>query len=383
MSRNKLYIDGFSFAQPRKSGIGHIAEGLLVALEKEIRLKNLNTRIYIVVAFNKLKYVQKYHSDIISIKALPLPARIFNLLNNLNLVLPLDIFLGRGSYIFPNYRNWPLLFSKSYTYIHDLSFILYPEYTEPKNLSYLKKHIKRWIRRSDTLITASQYTKNEICETFNLKSTFVKVVPHGVTMPDKVRYSEDFIRKTLKKHEVAFEKYILVIGNIEPRKNIINLINAYESLPQQTRNSFGLIIVGGGGWKSQSITERIEHSIAAGYNVFRPKSYVTDDELQAFYARSSLLAMPSFYEGFGLPPLQAMSWGRPTLVANTSSLAELFGNASFLVDPGSVPDICRGLLQALSDTDYRHKDAAYRIVKQYSWSNTARKMLEVLDEKND
>ncbi len=386
-SLKTIYIDAASFAQPRKSGIGYVAEGIAVAIKERITSGKLRGyRLVLVVSLGKAKYLRGIENEYVAIKTMPLPYRVIQLLNKLNLLPPVDIFLGKGIYIFPNYRNWKLLFSKSLTYIHDLTYLHFPEYTEPKNLVYLAKSIPRWIKRTNIVVTGSNYTRNELIKYLNINPKRVVTVYHGI---DKKVFSQKNTREitaTLGKYGIEKSNFILHVGNIEPRKNIVGLLNAYSLLSETEKNAHPLLLIGGGGWSNTKEEEIINELLAKGAVILRPNQYVEDGDLPAFYSAASVLAMPSFYEGFGLPPLQAAACNTPIVVSNNSSLEEIFKDTAFMVDPNSIKAIAEGLSKALNLTNtdrILYENKVKRLVASYSWSNTVDRLVKIIEKIND
>lgn len=382
-----IYIDASSFAQPRKSGIGYVAEGLTKSIANEISTKRqLNFRLNLVVSLGKSKYIQNYKSNIVKIKTIPLPYRGIQLLNKMNVLPPMDLFLGKGTYIFPNYRNWRLIFSKSLTYIHDLTYLRFPEFTEPKNLEYLKNHVPRWVKRTDVVLTASEYTKNEITKYLGISNRKIEVIHHGIDSERVfVPRSIHDIDNTLKKYGVVARDFILHVGNIEPRKNIIGLVEAYGLLSSIEKKKHPLLFIGGDGWSNQKEKTAIDSLRRSGATVIKPKKYVDDEDLPAFYTAASVLVMPSFYEGFGLPPLQALACGTPIVVSDNSSLKEIFTGIAVTVDPLNPIDIKSGIQKSLRMNTGQlstYRKNAKKIAKSYSWEKTAQKMFEVMERFN-
>ena len=381
-NNKSIYIDAMSFAQERKSGIGHIAEQIAVNLAQSLDKNGIV--VYLVVNLGKAKFIKKYSNKNIRIRTIPLPARVFNLLSNYNLLPPMDLLLGRGIYIFPNYRNWRLSHSRSLTYIHDLVYLNFEHFVEPKNLKYLKRNVPVWVERADVIITASEYTKKEISQRLGVEFDKIAVVQHGV---DTKMFTKLKIRdycKTLKKYGVTETSYILHLGNIEPRKNIVGLISAYGKLDLRVRCKHPLLLVGGGGWLNENEMSSIENGIKSGLNIVRPNRYVEDSDLPAFYSAASVVVTPSFYEGFGMSPLQAMSCGVPTVVSDNSSLHELFGGVSVLVDPNDSDNIRDGINQALGMTvseERSYRSQALRLASKFSWGATALKLKNLIYEK--
>lgn len=376
-----IYIDALSFAQPRKSGVGHIAEELSLALEKSIRSSSNKRKVCLVVPLRKAKFVKKYENDIVKVKTIPLPGKILHVLNKWNILPPLDIFLGAGDYVFPNYRNWRLAFSRSFTYIHDLSYFHYAEFVEPKNLAYLKKNVPTWIKRADKIITASYYTKQEIIKYLHVESSDVAVVPHGVDMSAFKRHDKREYRKVLESYGIKVDRFVLHIGNIEPRKNILGLIAAYAALPEKIKKEHALVLIGGDGWLNEKEKQAIAHGASKGLSILQPNRYVEDEDLPYFYSAAGALAMPSFYEGFGVPPLQAIACGTPTVVANNSSLRELFEGVAYMTgtSSGLITDNLRKALMMTPAARRQYAVKAKKLAEKYSWEASAKKLLEVID----
>jgi len=162
MKKTKIYIDALSLAEQKVSGIGHLTLETVRALALEEGL-----HINLVLPLGKRKLVERHRLQNVTIMELPIPARGLSLLTKMHLMPPVDLLLGSGVYIFPNYRNWPLLFSKSLTYFHDVSFMLYPETVSPKNLKYLQQNSPIWLKRSDLVLTLSKSSKKDIVKSLD------------------------------------------------------------------------------------------------------------------------------------------------------------------------------------------------------------------------
>ena len=150
----------------------------------------------------------------------------------------LDLLLGRGAYLFPNFRNWPLVFSPSLTYIHDVAFVRHPETVEPANLEYLRRNVRDWVGRATWIVTVSNTAKREIAEDLGVDPAKIAVAYNGV---DRTLYRRsDPARVAATKAALGIEgDYVLFVGNIEPRKNLLRLIAAFRSLPEQVTRACG------------------------------------------------------------------------------------------------------------------------------------------------
>jgi glycosyltransferase involved in cell wall biosynthesis len=319
--KSKVYFDGFCIATEKISGIGHITLETIRSLSENVENPE---NIVIISPLFKKKYIISYKLGI-KIKTIPLPAKIFNALLALNLIPPMDLIFGKGTYIFTNFRNWPLMFSKSITYIHDLSFINHPETTESKNLKYLNNGIAIWSKRSDLIITASEYSKKSILENLNISSGKVEIIHHGV---DKRVFNEKQdatrVRDILNKYGISNNEYILYVGNVEPRKNLLTLLRAYKIIPRDLALKTPLMVVGSSGWKNDDIYVMLAEGIDSGY-IIKPNAYVEDSDLPAFYFNAKALVQPAIEEGFGMSPLQALSCGVNVILSDIEVFKEIFG----------------------------------------------------------
>ncbi|HEY5153047.1 MAG TPA: glycosyltransferase family 1 protein [Candidatus Saccharimonadales bacterium] len=344
---------------------------LIKALEKHPDNKR-KFKIVLVVAFDKKKQLDRWGFDKVSYKTIPIPMRPFNMIWKFDLLPPMDLWLGKGVYVFPNYKNWRLLFSRSLTYICDIGYILYPQFVSPKNLRFMQKNMPKWIKRADKVLAISKNAQAEIIEALDVKSTKMLLVSCGVD--EQVFYKRPKAEiERLKKTYGITKDYILYLGNIEPRKNTVRLVEAYKLLPAGLRGRYSLVIVGGGGWLNEPINEAIKQARSEGYDIVRPDKYIPEEELPALQSGATILVHPALYEGFGISLLQAMSCGTPVIAADNSSLPEVVGNAALLVDAENEQDISDKMKTLLEDKQLRGQlaDKGTERARQYSWDKSA------------
>lgn len=270
----------------------------------------------------------------------------------------------------PNYIPLDSIKSKNtVTSIHDFSFIHYKEYHPKERIDYFEKYFFKNIYRSDFIITGSNYTKDEILNITNFSPEQVKVIYHGV---DHELFK---VNKALRPKTDLSDKYIVTVGSIEPRKNLKSLIKAYNNLDKSFKKEFKLVIVGFNGWNNAEILELInkdkENIIYCGY--------LPDEELVAVYNNASLFVYPSFYEGFGLPPVEAMACGVPVIVSNSSSLPEVGKDAVVYCDPHDVEDIKYKIEIVLQDSNLQKKmsDSGLKRAKEFTWDKSAAEHVSV------
>ncbi len=308
---------------------------------------------------------------------LPLPVRVLNLLS----VFPnplLSYFEEGFGYpnIFhgTNYTVYPCQKSLKVMNIYDLSFIKYPNYVNSIVRTYTKR-VKHSLKWSDLVITISESTKKDIVEYLNVEPERVYVTPLAS------RYYTNYLNENLstqliKTANYNFEiPYFLFVSTIEPRKNIIALISAFNWLKEKYKIGHHLILIGQKGWKYQQIFEEIERSPWKDH--IHNLNYLSDEEVALFYSKADVFVYPSHYEGFGLPVLEAMTLGAPVITSNTSSLPEVAGDAALLIDPDDASCLAEAMLQVISDSQLRQDliQKGQRRAKLYSWENTAKTTL--------
>ena len=360
----------------RMSGIGHNTLELIKHLHSSSEVE-----VILAVPFDRVKELKKLVPPHSKIKKIPIPIVVYNLLGKLNLLPPLDLFLGRGVYLFPNYRNTKLLFSKSFTYVYDASFIIFPEFVSPKNKKYLSNNIDSWIRHADRILTISKSAKIDISKYLKVPEAKISIIPCGVDTSVFFPQSEKEVARARKKYGIK-GNYVLYVGNIEPRKNLVRLIKAYRKVYDK-HSDLSLVLVGGDGWENGDIIQAINESIEEGYPIIRPSEYVPDKDLPALYTGAMMLAHPARYEGFGISPLQAMACATPVIVANNSSMPEVVLDTGLYVNASSVDDIENKILAYYENENLRKVNIqkGFERVKQYSWDKSASKLLELtLDE---
>lgn len=376
----KIFIEASALAEERMSGIGHAILEIVRALEKHPE-NGVTFEIVLVAGFDKTKFLKRWGLKSVKYYRIPCPQRLYNLFWKFDLLPPMDILLGKGVYVFGNYKNWRLLVSKSITYVHDVSFLLYPEFVNAKNRQFLAKNMPRWIKRTTIVAADSNSAASEIKKFYPASKNKLVVLHHGVNPSQFYPRSSEEIKKVKKKNGIIGD-YIFYLGNIEPRKNIVRLIEAYKQLPKSLRDKYSLVLVGGSGWLNGPILEAINQAKKDGYNIFHPTHFVEDEDLPALHSGAILLVHPAIYEGFGLSIVQAMSCGTPVVAGNNSSMVEVVGDAGVLVNVDNVEDISATIGRLLQGKNLR-ASLSKRGVEQaakYNWNLTVNKLLDLIKE---
>lgn len=280
-----------------------------------------------------------------------------------------DVFFTPTHYA-PRFSPIPTVIS-----IMDLSYIHYPDMFKRSDLYQLRNWTSYSVRHAKKIFTISESSKHDIIKTYVLPSERVVVTYPGVKMQKANVKSQ---KSVLEKYGIERD-YILFVGTIQPRKNIARLIEAFSKLKPKTSN-LSLIIVGKKGWLLEDILAAPK-KFGVEKNV-QFLDFVPDEDLAIFYQKALFFILPSLYEGFGLPVLEAMANGCPVITSNVSSLPEAGGDAALYVDPNNVDDIANKMKTLLEDEEVRNKlvEKGYQQAKKFSWEKTARETLAVLEE---
>jgi glycosyltransferase involved in cell wall biosynthesis len=255
--------------------------------------------------------------------------------------------------------------------VHDLSFVTHPECFEPSLLRYLVTHVPRAVAAADWILADSESTRQDLIDLLDAPFDRVTVIYPGVEARFRPIDDKNLLQRVRRKYDLP-SRFVLSLGTVQPRKNYVGLMQAFArlSLPEMS-----LLIVGGRGWLSGG-TYRAATELALGDRV-RFLGFVDDGDLPAIYTMASLFALPSLYEGFGLPVLEAMACGTPVIAGNNSSLPEVVGQAGVLVDALDTGALAEAIEYLLSHpTQHREFSRRGRArARQFSWRHAAQQLL--------
>lgn len=286
----------------------------------------------------------------------------------------------------PGHYSPFLMPTKSVISIMDMSFERFPEYFKKKDLYQLKYWTAASAKIAKKILTISNFSKSEICKIYNFPSDKVIVTYCGYDTDrfnTKVKDKKAKIKETLAKYKIN-RPYLLFLGTLQPRKNLPRLIEAFSLLKDSHHQLVivGMINEGRGGWMNESIFETVKRLGLKEKVIFT--GYVPDQDAPLLLAGSDAYVLPSLYEGFGIPPIEAMATGTPTVVSRVSSLPEICGEAAiYIEDPYSIKSIAVALQKVLSQSESERKNriqTGISFVKRYNWNNTARQTLDVLEK---
>lgn len=234
--------------------------------------------------------------------------------------------------------------------VHDLSVLRFPETHPVERVRDFERRLRHSVERATHIITDTETVRQEVVAEFGLSPSRVTAIPLGIG--DAFRpLTPDELVAALRPLGLTPRGYGLCVATLEPRKRIGELVAAWGALPAALRSQYPLVIAGGKGWQNADLHDQIANAESEGW--LRHLGFVDEAHLPALYAGSALFAYPSTYEGFGLPPLEAMACGVPVLVANRSCLPEVCGDAARYVDPDDPESFRDSIHQALADDTWR------------------------------
>jgi len=354
----------------QSAGVGSYSKSLCNAL---LSIDKKNKYVFIHNSFNNY---YKGKSEII-IKSANNP--IFYFLRKF-LLFPLRLYKEKFDIVHDTYHFFPLLFNRKTKKVVTVFDII--PIVDPKNhrfASYVSHSLLlKWvIRRVDKVLAISDKTKQDLITYLNVPENKIVVT---LLAADK-QYCKINNSKLIDnvKHKYGISSpYILYVGTLEPRKNVPALLEAYAKIKKKIPHK--LVIVGKKGWKYKKIFETIDRLRLNDDVLFT--GYVLNEDLPALYNGADLFVYPSFYEGFGLPPLEAMQCGCPVITSNTSSLPEVVGNGGIMVNPNNISELSKHMEMVLKNKNLRQKliKSGLKQAKKFSWEKCARETLKVYEE---
>ena len=316
------------------------------------------------------------------LRRLPLPHRLVTIAwHRLRLPLPAELFVGPVDIFHsPDFVLPPLRRARGLITVHDLAFLRAPECADPGLRAYLTTAVPRSIARSDRILADSLSTKRDLMELLNVPGKRISIVPAGVEPRFRPIETEDEgeLERVRRRYSLD-EPFILSLGTLEPRKNYVRLIEACAQLRRRLPSAPSLIIAGGHGWLYEDILAAAKRH---GNGSVRSLGFVPDEDLPALYTLAKLFAFPSLYEGFGLPPLEAMACGTPVVCSNRPSLPETVGDAALMVDAEDIEGLAAAMQRALEDEKLRTEMIAKGLAqaKRFTWKKAAEKLLNAYRE---
>lgn len=377
----KIVIDATP-VEPKPSGVGLYVSNLIRSLNYLQESNNFQLGIAYQPGFkNWLRGNLSFPNslaDYSNLCLLPIPVRVSNFLSLASPTIFQSFFepcLKYPNIIHgTNYSVYPCKKSRKIMNIYDLTFIKYPEYIDSVVEKYAKL-VKQCLQWTDLVITISESSKKDIVEFLGVDHNRIYVTPLASRYyPDYI--SDELATKLQLASSYDFSKpYLLFVSTIEPRKNIISLIEAFNILKTKYKIEHQLVLIGQKGWRYEQIFAAIEDS--PWVSQVHHLNYLSDELVALFYSKADAFVYPSYYEGFGLPVLEAMTLGAPVITSNSSSLPEVAGDAALLVDPNDTTSLADAILKVISDRQFRSQlvQKGKERAKLFSWERTANETL--------
>jgi glycosyltransferase involved in cell wall biosynthesis len=291
---------------------------------------------------------------------------------------PVDVYLTQ--YITPFFVPTKI---KILTIIHDISFKVYAKYIKFSDLFFLKILMPLSFRRADKIIGVSDFTAQEILKYYNVAEDKVTWIHNAVGDNFLAEISETQVADVKKKYNLP-EKFILYVGTLQPRKNLPTLIEAYAKLPTETQAAIKLVLAGGRGHNYDTNIDKTIAKHSLQNNVFLP-GFISEDDKPGIFKSSLLFCNPSFYEGFGITVLEAMTLGMPVIASDIPPHREVAGDSIVFFNPERSADLTDRLNNVINDTVMHANLAQKELIqaKNFLWKNTVRKLLEIFNNLND
>ncbi len=273
----------------------------------------------------------------------------------------------------------PALRCRRVVTVHDISYKLFPDTFSPRDRLLLSLAVPLSLARADRVITVSESARRDILRHYRLDGRKVVAIPEAAEEHFRPVWGRAELDRVRARYRLP-DRYILAVGNLQPRKNLRRLIEAFARLKGAGTIPHGLVLVGRSRWRGLDVLDAVKAFGLADEMVLT--GYVPDADLPTLYSAAEVFVYPSLYEGFGLPPLEAMVCGTPVIASATSSLPEVVGDAAVLIDPTDVGDLTTALTRVLSDAALRQRLSTAGVARaaRFSWDDTARRTLAVYEE---
>lgn len=377
----RIALDAQPLIGERLTGIGYCQAGQLTALAKQYPNDS-----YCLQYFSgrddapKRERLQPYLRENVTLQAAKASGYLYRMALT---ILPVSYqhYFGKDAEIthFFNYIVPPNVHGKTVVTVHDMVYKAYPETMRGRTKYMLQLGLKKSLECADRIVTDSEFSKSEICRYFPQYQEKLRVVYCGVNTKQFHSACESEIQEARKKYDLDRD-YFLYLGTVEPRKNLSRLIEAYQIFVRGKQSPPYLVLAGGNGWRNSEIYQKASELGIQKYVKFT--EYVPEEFLCPLMCGALAFVFPSIYEGFGMPPLEAMACGVPVLTAVAASLPEVVGEDAVLVDPYKPDEIAGGLERLYMDEKLRKRlsEAGKRRVLDYSWERSAEQLHAIYEE---
>lgn len=381
-AKNKKYrlaIDGHVLLQKEKTGVGQTAQYLIDELVKNSDF-DIQFNFVDFFGYRCRKIIKHYKSQGCRIKfCWWLPYSVYVKIFE-RFQIPYFFLFGRKNDVtlFFEYQVPYKVGTKVANYVYDVNYKVYPETVDKPTLNWLNEKLPLYCDRSDIIITISEFSKKEIEKYMGIDSSKIHVVPCGV---DCKKYNRNAgmnqINAVRRKYGIEGD-YILYMGTLEPRKNIALLIKAYYDLSKKKSDLPKLVIAGKKGWMYEQLFQMVLELGLRDWVIFT--GYIEDDDSPALMSGAELFVFPSLYEGFGIPPLEAMACGTPVIVSNAEALLETVGDGAIVFQSMDEKDLVVKMGQLLESQRIKNEQAVAGRAwsKRHTWEKAGKKLAKEL-----
>ena len=373
----KLLVEASVLEQDRPSGVNYLTSGLVNELDS---LQDSSFQL----GFFWLNFLHRKSPINPSVKRAEednrlqqiwtIPQRVYAKLVYSRVAPPLP--LQKSDWVlYPNFYLWPSIgTAKKAVIIHDLCYLRYPEYVEDKNRKFLARVATSSIKKANLIVVDSQFIANEVAELTNTPLSKIHILGVPVDAADFDVSLNKGPEHLAKRYNIT-KPYILSFGTLEPRKNLECLVEAYCALSKEIRDTYSLVLAGKWGWKIDSLRALIEQKQREGYDIITP-GYIDHGDRASFYRNASFYCLTTHYEGFGMPLLEALHCGIPTVAVDIPVLREVGGEACVWATKDS-NDVSKKLTTLINDTSLATKLTSLgpKQAQNYSWADSAKNLL--------
>lgn len=374
----RIFVEGTPLFGKR-TGVGQYTKRLL---EKVAETDKSNTYTVFGFLFLGKPLHAPINKSLVSYRLIRyMPGRVYNKILKANIPMPVDLLMTTKPdvVLFPNFVRWPLAFGeKSLIVIYDLSYVSHGQHAQDANRRYLTKFVPKSIKKASAIITISENSKREIMEEYGVGEDRITIINPAIDHQEyRPRTSEE--AATVRKKFNLDKPYILYTGTLEPRKNIVGILEAYAALPEEIRSAYSLVLAGGKGWQDQEIKAKLAE---LSHLDVRQTGYVADEDLPPLYTAASVFVYPTHYEGFGMPPLEAMACGTPVITSNNSSLPEVVGDAGVMIDADDTAALTANIKKVLSDPQLVEtlRQNGFRQAAKFNWEESAKRLKVLIEQ---
>lgn len=293
----------------------------------------------------------------------------------------IELRLNPVDILFVQFTAPPFAPCKVVSMIPDISYEHLPETFTRRSRFQMKLTIRQTAKSAAHIITPSEYSRQDLIETYRLPEEKITMIPHAASDSFKPKTDEKEIKRIRQKYSLSGD-FILGVSSIQPRKNLIRLIEAYSVLVKKKADVPPLVLVGKKAWLFEETVKAANTHGVKDRIIFT--GFVADEDLPALYSTAKCFVYPSYFEGFGLPPLEAMQCGTPVITGNKTSLPGVVGDAGLLIDPFDVHEIAAALERLIGDDKLREdlRQKGLERAGKFSWTETARQTLGVFEKVN-